>query len=119
MLALALCAVLLTLAYPLRQYLGQRAQIAAEVATQRATEQSIRTLGEEHASAADPSVIEAEARSRLHFTLPGERNYIVLVPVPVAKPTVIRHGHTVVPDPPGSTWYGRLWRSDVSAGAGK
>ncbi len=115
MLGLTLCAVVVMLAYPTKQYLGQRSQISAAEAQQRLLQRQIAQLGKEHAAATDPATIEAQARAELHYTLPGTRNYIVVTP-PKAAPKPVTAGHATLPVDPGGTWYGALWQSDTTAG---
>lgn len=116
-LALAFCAVLLTLAYPVKEYLAQRAGIAAQRAQQRATEQRVAALAGQHAAAQSPTQVQADARSRLHFVMPGQKNYIPLHPPSTPAPPVASPGHAKVSLDPRATWYGRLWNSDVAAGS--
>jgi cell division protein FtsB len=117
-LALVFCAVLVTLAYPLKQYLDQRSQIRTAAAQERSTEQRVKQLTTQHQQAQQPAVVEEQARQRLHYTLPGQQNYIVLQPVAPARPAIEHTGHAKVPLDPGSTWYDRLWDSTVVAGKG-
>ncbi len=115
-LGLTLCAVVLMLAYPTKEYLGQRSQIAAAQAEQRQLGQQLQALAAAHARNLDPAQIEAQARARLHFTTPGTRNYIQLAPVvPPAKAT--RAGHAIVPAGADGSWFATLWGSDTSAGS--
>ncbi len=116
MLALAVIAVLLTLAYPLKQYLAQRGQLHAAVAQQQQDLATVTALQRAHALATTTPQVEAQARARLHYTFPGERNYIRVLPTPKPAPTSVRQGHATVPLAPGTTWYARLLRSDADAG---
>lgn len=117
-LALVFCAVLVTLAYPLKEYLDQRGQIRDAAAQERSAQQRVAQLTHQHQQAQQPSVVEQQARERLHYTLPGQQNYIVLKPAVPAAPTVQHPGHAKVPVDPGGTWYDRLWGSTVAAGKG-
>jgi cell division protein FtsB len=115
-LALAFCAVLLTLSYPLKEYFGQRGQISKARAQAASLEQQVSSLTKQHADAQDPSQVENDARTRLHYTFPGQQNYQVVGPPPApVKPAVIKQGHAKVPVDPNATWYQRLWDSDVTA----
>lgn len=118
MLALVFCAVLVTLAYPLKQYLDQRSRISAATADQHAMQQRVAQLTHQHAQAQQPSVIEQQARERLHYTLPGQQNYIVLHPATPTTSNVQHPGRAKVPVDRGATWYDRLWGSTVAAGKG-
>ncbi|KAA6221443.1 septum formation initiator family protein [Streptomyces albofaciens JCM 4342] len=77
LLALVLCSLVVALAYPTRQYISQRAEIAdqrrqAERAAQRADE-----LRDEKARWQDPEYVRQQARLHLHYVMPGETGYIV------------------------------------------
>lgn len=67
----------LTIAPPIKHYFTQRAQIQAlksQVASDRAELDKARA---ELQLWKDPDYIKSQARERLHFVLPGERQYIV------------------------------------------
>ncbi len=115
-LGLTLCAVVLMLAYPAKQYVGQRSAISAAQSQQHQLEAQIAQLTQEHAAATSPAQIEAQARAQLHYTLPGTRNYIVVTPATPKKPSAVRAGNATVPSNPDGTWYGTLLQSDTTAG---
>lgn len=116
-LGLAVCIMVLTLAYPLKEYLGQRSQIAAAVTQQKQLRADIQRLTAEHQAANDPTHIEQEARARLHYTFPGQKNYIQLAPA-APKPTApAKAGNATLPADDGGSWYGKLWSSDRTAGS--
>ena len=78
---LALIAIIfvftLTLAPPIKNYFTQRAQINAlksQVVTDRTALDAARA---ELELWKDPDYVKSQARERLHFVLPGERQYIV------------------------------------------
>lgn len=67
----------LVLAPPIQHYFTQRAQInalRAQVDSDRAALESARL---ELMRWQDPEYVKAQARERLHFVMPGERQYIV------------------------------------------
>jgi cell division protein FtsB len=67
----------LVLAPPIQHYSTQRAQInalRAQVASDRAALEAARI---ELTRWQDPDYVKAQARERLHFVMPGERQYIV------------------------------------------
>jgi cell division protein FtsB len=117
LLGLALCAVVLTLVYPLREYLSQHRQVnqvAAQVAKDRATVAEMKTSGKRDA---DPAYIEQQARTRLHFQRPGDLVF-QLTPPPPAKVTKQQAGAVTTPVLPGHTaqpWYTQLYRSTVES----
>ncbi|HEV7207859.1 MAG TPA: hypothetical protein VGN54_03875 [Mycobacteriales bacterium] len=115
-LALAFCAVVLTLAYPVKAYLAQRAEINSQRTEQRTTLTRLTQLTRAHAQAQDPAQVQIQARIRLHYVFPGQQNYLELAPPAVPAAPVAEAGHAKVPLNPHATWYGRLWTSDVAAG---
>src|SRR5664279_3604670 len=99
-LGVVVCAIVVTLALPLRQYLGQRAEISRSQAQQAAQHRR---------------VAELEARTRLHDTEPGETAYIVLQPAapPAHRPSTDARA---APAPTDRAWYAQLWDGTVAAG---
>src|SRR3954465_12936732 len=79
-LAVALCAVLLTLAVPLQQYVAQRGQLAGLSAEERAAKERVSALEKAQAQWQDPAYIKQQARERLHFVKPGETAYVLVDP---------------------------------------
>ncbi|MEU9116022.1 septum formation initiator family protein [Streptomyces sp. NPDC048483] len=77
LLALVMCALVVALAYPIRQYVSQRSDIADQ---RRKAENAGRTLDrlrDQKARWQDPAHVEQQARRHLHFVMPGETGYIV------------------------------------------
>ncbi|MFC4033792.1 septum formation initiator family protein [Streptomyces polygonati] len=109
LLALVLCALVVALAYPMRQYIGQRSDIADQRRAAQRTKAKVEQLREEKARWEDPDYVRAQARERLHYVLPGETGFEVAgpVPVPTADPAA-RHGST---DQAAAhrPWYDNLW----------
>jgi cell division protein FtsB len=102
-LALVVCALALTVAVPLRNYVAQRQELAAVSEQQQALAVEVAELTRERARLSDPAEIEAQARSRLGYVMPGEVPYVVQLPAAPgpAEPTGADAG---VP------WYHVLWR---------
>jgi len=67
----------LTIAPPVKNYFTQRAQISAVKAQLSADNSALQKAREELLLWQDPEYIKSQARERLHFVLPGERQYIV------------------------------------------
>ncbi|MGI8533165.1 MAG: FtsB family cell division protein [Geodermatophilaceae bacterium] len=76
LLGLVVCALVLSLAYPVKEYLGQRADIAALEQTQRDTQARVDALESLRRQLQDPAYITAQARERLRYVMPGDRIYI-------------------------------------------
>ena len=77
-LAVVVCAVVLSLAYPVREYLAQQSRIAELRADNQELQHEISTLQEKKRKLNDPAYIKELARERLHFTMPGQTNHIVV-----------------------------------------
>ena len=103
-LAVVLCAIALSLAYPVREYIGQRRQIDQLTAQHAIAEAAVRRLQAEDRKLTSPSYVEQQARDRLHMCMPGQTCYVV---IPGKKPPV-----AVAPAPaPVTPWYEKLWGS--------
>ena len=117
LLGLALCAVVLTLAYPLRAYLSEHRQVnelAAQVAKDRATVAQMKKSGQQ---VVDPAYIEQQARLRLHYQRPGDLVFQLPAPPP-AKVTKQQAGAVTTPVLPGHStkpWYTQLYSSTVES----
>ncbi|MFR9730019.1 FtsB family cell division protein [Saccharopolyspora sp. MS10] len=105
LLALLLCAMALSVSVPLRTYLTQRDELAAQEEQRTELTQQVRELELRKVQLSDPERVEAEARSRLGYVRPGETPYVVELPgQPMAPPTA--------PAPEeGGAWYSDLWKS--------
>ena len=99
----ALCVVALSLAYPLRTYLGQRADLAAAVSQQRALEQQVADLQANQAALSDPNYIREQAKRRLQYVTPGDTVYVVQAPVTAAASA------SAAAAAPSGAWYTTLW----------
>ncbi|MCZ4122901.1 FtsB family cell division protein [Streptomyces sp. H39-S7] len=84
LLALVLCALIVALAYPMRQYIAQRSDIADQRKEAQQAKQRVEQLREEKARWQDNDYVRTQARERLHFLLPGETGYTVVDPAPSA-----------------------------------
>ena len=109
-LAVVVCAIALSLAYPVREYIAQRGQIDQLVAEQQARIAQVKSLEAQQAKLTDPSYIEQIARQELDMCLPEARCYIVEDgQSPISGTQSPRHA----PAP----WYAKLWRSVEQADA--
>ncbi len=113
LLALTVCLVALTMAYPIRAYVSQRSGIAALQAQQRADQQAVLDLQREVARYQNPTSVQDEARLRLHYQLPGEKIFL-LPPPPAPVASTGDQVHTpALPNQAGEPWYSQLWGSAV------
>jgi cell division protein FtsB len=71
-------AALLVLAAPLKTLIEQRQQIAQLEASLAEAQDAVDDLNEEVARWEDPAYIEAQARERLYYILPGDVSYLVI-----------------------------------------
>jgi len=103
-LAVVICAIALSLAYPVREYLAQRQQIDQLVGQQQTMLAQVKNLQAEQGKLSERSYIEQLARQELDMCFPGAQCYIV------------EGGHspisgTPAPRPEAAPWYAKLWRS--------
>jgi cell division protein FtsB len=113
--ALVVVLAMLAVAYtwPVKEYLRQRSELARLRADTAATQARVDVLEALKARWADPAYVQAQARERLHFVLPGETAYVVLQPDhPAAPPTLPKQTSQVLP-----AWYDQLWDSVRGADA--
>ncbi len=109
-LAVVICAISLSLAYPVREYINQRRQIDALVAQQQVMLTQVRNLQAQQARLTSPAYIEQLARQQLDMCFPGSRCYIVEGGQPLAS-AARSHGKGPAP------WYDKLWQSVQQADA--
>ncbi len=102
-LAVVFCAIALSLAYPVREYIAQRRQIDQLQAQSAATAAELGRLRAEAARLNDPSYIEQQARDRLHWCMPGQTCYVIIGGQPAGRATAAATAVT--------PWYERLWHS--------
>ena len=70
--------IALTIAPPAQRYFTQRAQINAVEAEIAVRTERLEQAKIELQKWRDPNYVKSQARERLHFVLPGERQYIVV-----------------------------------------
>lgn len=70
--------IALTIAPPAQRYFTQRAQINAVEAEIEMRKERLEQAEIELQKWRDPNYVKSQARERLHFVLPGERQYIVV-----------------------------------------
>ena len=109
---IVLFVVAITLAPPIQNYFTQRAQINA-LKTQISDNQAmLDKAAKELAQWDDPEFVASQARARLHFVFPGERQYIVVGNEEIEN----SEQQTKVSGqlPVGIPWYSRLISSITS-----
>ncbi len=114
-LAVVLFILAWTLAPPAQRYFVQRAQINGMRAQVNENNQALAAAKRELEMWRDPDYIASQARERLHFVLPGEREYIV---TDGAEPEIQAPTTAVAKDiPSGLPWYSRLVASITETNA--
>jgi cell division protein FtsB len=111
LLALVLCTLVVALAYPIRQYVSQRAEIADLQREKAQAAERVEKLRDLKARWQDDAYAEQQIRQRLHYVLPGETGFIVVDP-DAAKQSRTELGAADRP------WYANVWdgvdKSDAS-----
>jgi len=109
-LAVVICAIALSLAYPVREFMAQRQQIDQLVAQRQTMLMQVKNLQAQQARLADRSYIEQLARQELDMCFPGTRCYVIEGSQPLINGTR--------PQPSGpEPWYAKLWQSVRQADA--
>jgi len=103
--------VSLTLAPPMQRYFAQRAQINAIRTQLTDSKSALVTAQEDLAKWNDPNYVATQARTRLHFVFPGERQYTVLNAPADQSVTNAPAAPVANQIPSGLPWYGRLLAS--------
>jgi cell division protein FtsB len=115
---LALSAILfilaLTIAPPVKHYFTQRAQISALKSQLSADNAALQKARQELSLWKDPDFIKSQARERLHFVLPGERQYIVIDNSTTDSNNTTTKVASALTD--GQPWYARLIASISETG---
>jgi cell division protein FtsL len=109
-LAVVICAIALSLAYPVRAYMAQREQIDQLVAQQQTMLRQVRNLQAEQARLSDRAYIEQLARQELDMCFPGTQCYVVEGSQSLINGTPLHQSGT-------APWYTKLWQSVQQADA--
>jgi cell division protein FtsB len=105
--AIVFCALALSVAVPLRTYLGQRDDVARQEQLQAELRAQVDKLEARKAELDDPAQVEAEARRRLRYVMPGETPYIVELPEADAESAEKPDKSKVKEE----SWYQLLWNA--------
>ena len=103
-LVLALCAVVVTIAYPLQEYLAQSSQLDALDQQNAGLSTQVSQLQRQIALWNDPGYLQIQARAQLHYVKPGEEGFTVPGPANGSE-------QLGLPTPTPSPWYDQLWNS--------
>ncbi len=110
LLAVVICAIALSLAYPVREYIAQRQQIDQLLAQQQTMAAQVKALEEQNARLGQSWYVEQQARDQLHMCFPREQCYEVIS----GQPTPAATASSAAPSDP---WYAKLWGSVQRADA--
>jgi cell division protein FtsB len=109
-LVMALCAVVVTIAYPLQEYLAQSSQLNAINQQNTGLTKQDDRLEQQISLWSDPGYVAIQARAQLHYVKPGEEGFTLpgtgLGSEPLGMPT-----------PSATPWYDTLWGSVKSPSA--
>ncbi|HEX6453633.1 MAG TPA: septum formation initiator family protein [Trebonia sp.] len=104
LLAVVICAIALSLAYPVREYIAQRQQIDQLLAEQQTMSAQVKALSEQNVRLNQVQYVEQQAEDRLHMCFPYEQCYEVVSGQPAAAAAA-------APKAPANPWYDKLWQS--------
>ena len=107
LLAVVICAIALSLAYPVREYIAQRQQIDQLLAQQQTLAAQVQAYQQDYNKLGQAWYIEQQARSELHMCFPDEECYEVISGQPPKAASR--------PQPPPDPWYDKLYQSVKSA----
>lgn len=102
LLALVVCSLVVALAYPIRQYVSQRSEIADQRRQAERARAEVEKLREQKERWRDDAYVEQQARRHLHYVRPGETAYVV----PDGSAAVRRPADE---HPADRAWYENLW----------
>jgi cell division protein FtsB len=107
-LILVLAALVMSLAFPVREYLAQRAAIAVAQEREAMLRDRVDQLQKDVDRWHDKSFVEEQARERLHYVYPGETGLVLLTPQDLEK---ARKPEIRTPTTPEVAWFDTLWGS--------
>jgi cell division protein FtsB len=108
-LAVVICMLALSLAYPVREYIAQSRQISQLEAQRQELSARVSGLEAEQRHLTSPAYVAQQARDNLHMCLPTTTCYVIINRSP--------HAPRAVPAQAAApTWYERLWTSVQQAG---
>ncbi|MEU4406543.1 MULTISPECIES: FtsB family cell division protein [unclassified Streptosporangium] len=114
-LAIVVCAIAMSLAYPIREYVAQRRQIA-QLEQEKAREiAAIKALDDRAKQLLDPGFIKRQGRERLFYCDPGQKCYVVMGGSPSPGKGTAGERKAVARPP----WYETLWDSVKAADSGR
>jgi cell division protein FtsB len=118
-LAIAVAALIIAIALPFKVWLSQRGSLDSLDSQIQQAQQRVAKLTAQDQKWNDPEFVAKQARKRLHYVMPGEKNRILLGPKPshVQKEIATAIAHPAAPPVSDGPWYSQLWKSMQTAGA--
>ena len=110
-LAVVICAIALSLAYPVREYIAQRRQIDQLQAERQMLGGQLQWLQHQQQRLGDPAYIQQLARNKLHMCLRGETCYVVIGGQAAGRGAASAAASL-------TPWYERMWQSVQQANRG-
>jgi len=110
-LVVVVCAIALSLAYPVREYIAQRQQIDQLLALQQANAAQVQALEQQDSKLTQTWYIEQQAEDELHMCFPAEQCYEIVSGA--SAQAAAKAKQQAVTDP----WYATLWQSVQRADA--
>ncbi len=112
--AMVACALVLSIAVPLRTYFAQRAELREETERQQQLRDDVAALEQRKQQLSDPAKAEAEIRDKLHYVRPGETPYVVQFPDQANQ----NNQQQPASQQPAEekAWYEQLWASVTGSG---
>ena len=107
LLVLVVCSLVVALAYPIRQYVSQRAEIGDLEREREAARARVEHLRDMKARWQDDAYAEREIRRRLHYVRPGETGYTVVAPDADRSAA----GGDGTGQPEEQPWYAHVWET--------
>jgi cell division protein FtsB len=101
-LALVVCSMVVALAYPMRQYVSQRGEIAEQERLAERAAARVERLRDEKARLQDDAYVRQLARRHLHYVLPGETAFTMNDPEAAPEHRTDQGGT-------GRPWYSNVW----------
>lgn len=107
-LAAVVCALALSVSYPLRQYVAERGRITALEQDNARRQAQVSALEKRKEELTDPAYIRSEARRRLQYVMPGDTAFVV---VTRGRPAAPGRAARATRQGQHGPWYSQLWDS--------
>lgn len=117
-LAVVLCAIALSLAYPVREYIAERRQIDQLQAQNAQISAQVKALKAQQRELGSASYIEQQARDKLHMCFPDQTCYVVVDPASKSAAATGPGQSAAGSSGTGlstTPWFSRLWDSVKAA----